>query len=272
MRSRYFITGTSLLIGSVVVTLGVIMSPVLTGVQQTNQANLAKTSSTQYGPLTGADRDFVVKVRLAGLWEYPVGQLALKKGTTAAVKTAGEHLIVGHAQLDDAARDIAPKLGITLPNKPTPQQQGFLDTLTAATGKNFDSQMAQILRITHGQIFSSIAKIRATSKNTLVRQLATQANNTVLDHITQMENTGMVDYERLPAQITSTPTQGPNFTKPVMPKPGEPMVVLKKPASLEGKGEPPTASPPAPVDDAPGSSASPTSPGATSSPAAPAVP
>ncbi|PNG94961.1 hypothetical protein SMF913_10986 [Streptomyces malaysiensis] len=252
-----------------VVTLGVIMSPVLTGVQQENQANLAKTSSTQYGPLTGADRDFVVKVRLAGLWEFPVGELALKKGTTAPVKTAGEHLVVGHAQLDAAARDIAPKLGVTLPNKPTPQQQGFLDTLTAATGKDFDSQMAQILRITHGQIFSSIAKIRATSKNTLVRQLATQANTVVLDHITQMENTGMVDYEALPGQITSTPTQGPNFTKPVLPRPGEPMVVLKAPPSLAGKGEAPTPSPPARVDDTPGASGSPATPGATSSPSAP---
>ncbi|MEU8475481.1 DUF4142 domain-containing protein [Streptomyces hygroscopicus] len=261
MRSRYFVTGTSLLIGSVVVTLGVIMSPALTGVQQETKANLAKTDSTPYGPLTGADKDFVVKVRLAGLWEFPSGELALKKGTTSAVKTAGEHLIVGHAQLDAAVRNIAPKLGVQLPNKPTPQQQGFLDTLTAATGKDFDSRMAQILRITHGQIFSAIAKIRATSKNTLVRQLATRANTVVLDHITQMENTGMVDYASLPGQITATPTQGPDFTKPVMPGPGEPMVVLKAPPSLAGKGEAPTPSPPAPVDDTP-----------SASPATPAVP
>ncbi|MET7933076.1 DUF4142 domain-containing protein [Streptomyces sp. NPDC005322] len=245
MRSRYFVTGTSLLIGSVVVTLAVIMSPVLTGQQQQTATAATKTTSTQYGPLSGADKDFVVKVRLAGLWEFPVGELALQKGTTKAVKTAGDHLIKGHAGLDAAARDIAPKLGITLPNKPTPQQQGFLDTLTAATGKDFDGQMAQILRITHGQIFSAIAKIRATSKNSLVRQLATQANNTVLDHITQMENTGMVDYDKLPAQITATPTNGPDFTKAPMPAPGEPMVVLSEANANRGGKASPTPSAPA---------------------------
>ncbi|MET7765759.1 DUF4142 domain-containing protein [Streptomyces sp. NPDC005336] len=246
MRSRYFVTGTSLLIGSVVVTLAVIMSPVLTGVQQKTVTAMKETTSTQYGPLSGADREFVVKVRLAGLWEFPVGELALKKGTTKAVKTAGDHLIKGHAQLDAAARDIAPKLGITLPNKPTPQQQGFLDTLTAATGKNFDSEMANILRITHGQIFSSIAKIRATSKNSLVRQLATQANNTVLDHITQMENIGMVDFDSLPAKITATPTNGPDFTKAPMPRPGEPMVVLSEANANRGGASPTPSTPAAP--------------------------
>jgi predicted outer membrane protein len=226
MRSRYFVTGTSLLIGSVVVTLAVIVSPAMTGLQQESATNLKRTTSTQYGPLTGADREFVVKVRLAGLWEYPAGKIGLQKGTTEQIKTAGKHLIDGHQQLDAVARDIAPKLGIPLPNKPTQQQQGFVDTMNAKTGKDFDTYYANILRITHGQIFSAIAKIRDTSKNTLVRQLASQANNTVLDHITQMEKTGMVDFESAITQITTTPTQGPEFTTPPKTAPGEPTFVV----------------------------------------------
>jgi predicted outer membrane protein len=240
MRSRYYVTGTALLIGSVVVTLAVIVSPIMTGVQQRTTAALKKTTSTPYGPLSGADKEFVVKVRLAGLWEFPAGQLALKKGTTSAVKTAGRHLIQGHQQLDASARDIAPKLGITLPNQATPQQKGFLDTMAATSGGDFNNTFAEILRVTHGQIFSAIAKIRGTSRNSLVRQLATQANNVVLDHITQMENTGLLNYERVDAQITASPTYGPEFTTPPKPSPGEPTFIVTESPGAGGASPTPT--------------------------------
>jgi predicted outer membrane protein len=182
---------------------------------------------TSAGPLTEADRDFVVKVRAAGLWEYPVGRMALQKGTTDAVRTAGQHLVSGHAALDATCRRIAPLLDITLPNRPSPQQQGFVATLGADSGKQFDSDMANILRTTHGQIFGTVAKIRATTRNTLVRQLADQANDTVLDHISVMEKTGLVDFDQVLFQETTPPRLPADDTTPPPPTPGEPQVTLK---------------------------------------------
>lgn len=67
--------------------------------------------------------------------------------------------------------------------------------MEAKSGKEFDSSAVNIMRVTHGQIFPAIAKIRASTKNTLVRQLADLANNTVLDHITVLEKTGLVEYD-----------------------------------------------------------------------------
>ena len=55
MRSRYFVTGTSLLIGSVVVTLAVIVSPVMTGLTQESANNMSKMTNNQFGPLSGAE-------------------------------------------------------------------------------------------------------------------------------------------------------------------------------------------------------------------------
>lgn len=56
-----------------------------------------------------------MKVRAAGLWEYPVGKMALQKGTTGAVRTAGRHLVDGHAALDATCRGIATRLNTTPP-------------------------------------------------------------------------------------------------------------------------------------------------------------
>ncbi|WP_329311161.1 DUF4142 domain-containing protein [Streptomyces sp. NBC_01262] len=245
--------GTGLVVGALVLTLAALAYPAMVGVQNASTNQSRVIANTQYGPLTEADRNFVVSVRSAGLWEFPSGELALQKGTTTAVRTAGQHLVIGHAALDATCRKIAPELNITIPNQPTPQQQGFLATLQSDTGNQFDSDLANILRVTHGSIFSTIAKIRATTENTLVRQLADQANDVVLDHITQMENIGLVNFKQVNFQETAAPKPPASQVTPPVPQPGEPVVVLSPPAGVPTDGVPtgpavtagatPTASP-----------------------------
>ncbi|MEU9287417.1 DUF4142 domain-containing protein [Streptomyces sp. NPDC048275] len=232
--------GTLFVAGALTMTLAALAYPTMLGLQTTASSPTRIIANTSSGPLTEADRDFVVKVRAAGLWEYPCGELALQKGTTPAVKTAGQHLVTGHAALDAADRKVAAQLGISLPNQASPQQQGFVATLSGDTGKEFDSDLANILRVTHGQIFPVIANIRATTKNTLVRALADQANDTVLDHITVMEKTGLVDFDQVLFQETTKPKLPAQNLTPPAPQPGEPTVVLTPPADASGVTVSPT--------------------------------
>ncbi|MGW1894382.1 DUF4142 domain-containing protein [Streptomyces sp. NPDC002004] len=229
--------GNGMVIGAITLTAAALAYPLMLGVQNTANAPARVVANTPYGPLTEADRDFVVKVRSAGLWEYPAGQMALQKGTTPAVRTAGRHLIDGHAGLDATCRAISPQLGITLPNLATPQQQGFVATLASDSGKKFDTDLANILRVTHGQIFPAIAKVRATTKNSLVRQLADQANDTVLDHMTVLEKTGMVDFNSVQNQVTASPTLPSESMTPPPPSPGAPTLVLSPSPSVSAPPE-----------------------------------
>ena len=222
--------GTVFVMGSLTLTLAVLAYPAILGVQNVSSASSRVIARTPTGPLTEADRDFVVKVRAAGLWEFPSGEMALTKGTTPAVRTAGEHLISGHAALDAECRLIAPRLGIILPNQASPQQQGFVATLSSDQGKQFDTDLANILRVTHGQIFPTVAKIRATTENTLVRELADQANDTVLDHIAVLEKTGLVNFDTVRFQETAPPKLPAGDVTPPPPQPGAPVVVLGPPA------------------------------------------
>jgi predicted outer membrane protein len=222
--------GTVFVAGALVMTLAALAYPSMLGLQTTATAQNRIIANPPTGPLTEADRDFVVKVRAAGLWEYPVGMLGLQKGTTPAVRTAGDHLVRGHAALDETDRKVAAALGITIPNKPSPQQQGFVSTLSGDTGKQFDTDFANILRVTHGSIFNTVAKIRSTTENSLVRQLADQANDTVLDHITVMEKTGLVNFDQVLFQQTTPPKLPASDLTPPAPAPGEPTAVLTPPA------------------------------------------
>ncbi|GGV02936.1 hypothetical protein GCM10010260_44830 [Streptomyces filipinensis] len=229
MRFSRNATGTLFVGGAMAMTLVALAYPSMLGLNTVTAAQDRVIANTQWGPLTEQDRDFVVKVRAAGLWEYPVGQIGLQKGTTPAVITASKHLVDGHAALDITCRKIAPMLNVTLPDLPSPQQQGFVSQLKADSGKKFDSDFANILRMTHGAIFNTISKIRSTTKNSLVRALADQANNTVLDHMTVMEKTGLVDFDQTLFQQTTPPKLPASDLTPPPPAAGQPEVVLTPP-------------------------------------------
>ncbi|MGW0905520.1 DUF4142 domain-containing protein [Streptomyces sp. NPDC002853] len=232
MRS---INGTGLIVAGLVATLAALLFPVWSYEDRsgTGQDLLdAETVSTEFGPLSALDRDFITKVRLAGLWELPAGQQAEARGTTKAVQTAGEHLVEGHTFLDARVREVATRLNMELPNQPTSQQRGWLDEMSDAHGGAYDEKFANILRAAHGKVFSVVAEVRATTRNSLVRALADDANTTVLDHITVLEGTGLVDFDDLardaasagPVPVTRSPappgpTESPAPATPVSPSP-----------------------------------------------------
>jgi predicted outer membrane protein len=248
MRMSRNTAGSVFVFGALGLTLAALAYPAMLGVENTSTTADRIIANTRYGPLTEADRDFVVKVRAAGLWEYPLGELAMERGTTPEMKEAGAHLIVGHSRLDETCRRIAPELGITLPNQASPQQQQFVATAAAENGRQFDSTAVTIMRVTHGQIFPVVAKVRANTRNSLVRQLADQANDTVLDHITVLEKTGLVNHEQVNFQQTSPPKLPQDQLTPPPPQPGAPVLVLEPRPDLNINTAAPSPSPtPAPT-------------------------
>ena len=168
LQGRGIFTGTGVIIAGLTATLVAILVPIWSYADRSDTGlSLLKagTVTTPYGPLSALDRDFVTKVRLAGLWELPAGQQAEQKGTTQAVRTAGEHLVAGHTFLDARVRDVAAKLGLALPNEPNDQQKQWLATLNQAQGVDYDRQFANILRLAHGRVFSVVAEVRASTQN-----------------------------------------------------------------------------------------------------------
>ncbi|MGW7237546.1 DUF4142 domain-containing protein [Streptomyces sp. NPDC054804] len=254
VQGRGIFSGTGLIITCLAATLAALVFPIWSYADRsdpTGTVNVlsAQTVSTRYGPLSALDRDFIVKVRLAGLWELPAGEMAERKGTTQAVRAAGRHLVDGHAALDAHVRSVAAQLGVPIPNQPNDQQRQWLATLTEAQGQDFDRQFANIARLAHGRVFSVVAQVRAGTQNTLVRDLADDANTTVLDHIKVLEATGYVDFAALAQQLAVTPSPAasppvfaPSDAIPVLPSP------VPAPPSASTYPLPPAASSPPPPD------------------------
>lgn len=211
------VNGTALIVAALVATLGALAFPLWSYADRsgTGAADLAAGSvPTRWGPLSAADRDFLVKVRLAGLWEIPAGQQAVERAPTRAIRAAGDHLVVGHTDLDQRVRSVAGQLGVELPNQPNPQQRGWLEELSDARGEDYQRRFANLLRAAHGKVFAVVAQVRDGTRNTLVRQLATDANQTVLDHITMLEATGLVDFDAIAGDRAATATASPTGPPP----------------------------------------------------------
>lgn len=145
-------------------------------------------------PLSAADRDFVVRVRLAGLWEMQAGTMATSKGVDPRVRAAGREIAAQHVVLDELTREAATEVGVRLPDRPTFEQQGWLNEMQRAAGSAFDRVFVLRLRAAHGLIFPAIAAIRSGTHNDVVRRLAQEANQFVMTHLTLLEDTGLVDY------------------------------------------------------------------------------
>lgn len=166
---------------------------------------------TQFGPMGPAGRDLLQKVALAGLWEGPAGRMGLDKSSNPKVQEAGRHLIEGHADLDRRTVELARAFGVQLPTRPNESQQGWLDEMTAAPARTpeFDRVFANRLRAAHGVVYKFLATVRTGTRNTAIRDYAKVCMDTVLDHMTVLEATGMVDFndtEAIPLALVAQPS------------------------------------------------------------------
>lgn len=96
----------------------------------------------QKGGSTLDDPTIVAIFDAANTWDIQTGALAVKKGTTKAVRDFGAMLVRDHTKVRQMGRDLAKKLDVT----PTPPKNfamvkdhdAAMKTLEAARGKAFD--------------------------------------------------------------------------------------------------------------------------------------
>jgi predicted outer membrane protein len=155
-------------------------------------------TETEWGPLTATDRDLLMRVRYAGLWEIPAGEMAIEKAADERVREVGTFIRDEHIELDEATLEAAAKLQVELPDEPYADNQVALDRMTAAEGEAFDLEFVQRLREAHGQIYPLIAYVRSGTQNDLIREFADIGEEFVGRHMDYLESTGLVNWVHIP--------------------------------------------------------------------------
>jgi predicted outer membrane protein len=188
-------------LGSVLIAIAV--SVVLAGGSPSSPQSLSAlfgggTSDTSWGPLGASDRDMLIKVRQANLWEAPVAEQAAQRATSPAVREVGRKIAVEHAQLDGDLRVVADKLNLPLPSQPSDQQKVWMAEISGASPQTYDKTFINIVRAAHGEVMPLVEGVRSGTQNELVRQFAIEAAKFVGRHMEYLESTGLVDYALFP--------------------------------------------------------------------------
>ena len=172
---------------------------------------------TPWGPLSPAERNLLVKVRLTCLWEVSTAQQAQLQASSPEVKEVTDKILVEHTDLDQKVLDVAGKLGVLLPGTPDAQQVAWTQEITAATGSGYDRIVVQRLREADGYVLPAVQKARVSTGNDVIRTFARDTLALVTRHVGYLEGTGLVDYSALPEAPPPSAPAGPNWRRLVVP-------------------------------------------------------
>lgn len=172
----------AVLTGAVVVLLTYAAAP-----SPTEPTGWTHTSAV---PSSAADREMLVAVRQAALWETPVGQQAQQKATSPSVREAVARMSDELSLLSENVRAVADRLGVPLPSQPTARQQAWAAEISVESGADYDAAMLSHLRATCQATLTVIERTRAGTGSPEVRSLADEAAQVVGGHLRLLDRIG----------------------------------------------------------------------------------
>ena len=204
--------GSSILLAAVLAAVLAVVALALGVTAGQSRASDAPGASgaveTPWGPLSPADRDLLVTVRLTSLWEVSTAQHAQQRASSPEVTQVTATILDEHTALDRKVLDVAGRLGVPLPDTPDARQAAWTREITAATGPDYDRGVVQRLREADGEVLADAQQARVSTRNDLVRVFARDTLDHVTRHVGLLEGTGLVDYSALPELPPPAPPAG----------------------------------------------------------------
>jgi putative membrane protein len=134
------------------------------------------------------DALFVKKAGAGGLTEVQLGQLAEQNGSSQEVKDFGAKMVADHGKINDNLKAIAAKDSLTLPDKPTADQQALIDKLTKETGKEFDTHYIHAMVKAHLGDKALFAQEAQGAKNADLAQFAQASLPVIEEHLSMIQS------------------------------------------------------------------------------------
>jgi len=170
-------------------------------------AAISGYSQTSTGPCGPAEADLLGKVKQAGLWEMPAGQILAERAKDPKVRDIGRKINAEHMELDKLTDEAAAEVGVPLPTEATLEQQDWVKQIAAADPP--DALGVNLLRQAHGKVLPVIVAVKVGTRNSTVRDFAGVGYTYVSRHIGYLESTGLVDYTALPEPPAPVATLSP---------------------------------------------------------------
>lgn len=134
------------------------------------------------------DRAWLRFIHQVNLAEVTAGELAEKKGGTAAVRSAGKTLATDHEALDAKVTKVAGGLGVTLPKTAPPDEEALAKKLEKESGSRFDQDFLSNMITGHRQAIAKTQTEIAQGSAPRVKDLAQMALPDLKKHLSVLRN------------------------------------------------------------------------------------
>ena len=158
-----------------------ITTSVLLGVGSVGAADTAKGNHP--------DQKFFKEAAQGGMAEVTLGQMAVNKAESEAVKTFGQQMITDHGKANQELKDLAGSEGVTLPTELSADAKRLQTKLSGLSGAAFDKAYMKEMLKDHKKAISAFKREAEQGQDPEVKNWAAKTLPTLQEHYTVAQAT-----------------------------------------------------------------------------------
>lgn len=146
-----------------------------------------KNAAGGMATLSVADRRFVQDAFQNGLAEIEGARLAISRTQDEKLRDTARQLIRDHEQANDKLRSLATTEGVSLPDKPKPEQVKQSEALKALPNDQFDAAYIKHASDAHKKSIALFERTARESGNSRIKNFATETLPTLRHHLEMLQ-------------------------------------------------------------------------------------
>lgn len=132
-----------------------------------------------------SDMTFARKAAAGGMAEVRLGKLAQEKGSNPAVTEFGKRMENDHSRAGEKLKEIASKIGVSLPTDMDREDQTTYERLSKLSGTDFDKAYAHDMVADHEKDITEFKQEAEAGKTPDIKNFAAETLPTLQDHLRQ---------------------------------------------------------------------------------------
>ncbi len=140
-------------------------------------------NSNSTSKISSSDKEFVTKAAEGGKSEVELGRLAAQKGHSQEVKDFGQRMVTDHTKADNHLKELAQKVGVTLPDKMDSESWALKQKLEKLSGAEFDKTYMNAMVKDHEKDVAEFKKEASMAQDPEVKSFAEQTLPTLEEHL-----------------------------------------------------------------------------------------
>ncbi len=132
---------------------------------------------------TPAEKMFIKKAAMGGMTEVKLGEIASQKGDSKEVKDFGDKMVKDHTKINDNLKDVAGKLGVTIPAELNAMHHAMVAKMEKMSGPAFDKAYVSDMIMDHEKDIAEFQKADKEVKNEDLKKFIEDSIPTMQEHL-----------------------------------------------------------------------------------------